>query len=62
MVILIIIKIFVILFNLFVAFLNFRVYEETRALRDIWAVVAWLGAAAGWLAGLYFDVASITIG
>ena len=62
MIVLIIIKIFVILLNFFVAFLNFRVYEETRALRDIWAVVAWLGAAASWLAGLYFDVASITIG
>ena len=59
--ILLVIKIFIVLLNLLVAFLNFRVYEKTREVRDIWAVVAWLGAAFGWLAGLFFDLIQMGI-
>ena len=47
-------KLFIIFFNILVAFLNFKEYTLTKSQRDFWGGVAWLGSATSWFAQTFF--------
>jgi len=54
--ILIVFKVIVIFLNFVVAYLNFIEYFITKQKRDLFAVIAWVGAGITWFASLMYDV------